>query len=90
MFPFSKKRNFFLSSVKVGDVYATKIEEIIAGNEAILNLKGNLIKVKNHSNLPSGQYVSVRVTQTEPNLIFEIIPNNIKMDFRKSSFEIQG
>lgn len=90
MFLFPKKRSTFLNSVKLGEVYAAKIEELIENGEAIINFRGNLVKVKNLSSLTKGEFVTVKVTKTKPDLVFEIVNNAKKISASSSRFEICG
>ena len=82
---FSKKRTVFLNSIQIGDIYGTKVEEIIADGDAIVNFRGNFIRVKNKSSIKVGEYLTVKVTHVYPELIFEILRGLTNIDHKAIS-----
>jgi predicted RNA-binding protein with TRAM domain len=86
----SKRKSIFLNSIKIGDSYGAKVEEIRSDGDAIVNFKGNLVRVKNKAGAKVGDFLTLRVKEIFPNLVFEIHSTSQHIDKRKSSFEISG
>jgi hypothetical protein len=90
MWLLSNQSNKFLFELKENEVYPAKIETLIAGNEAIVNFKGNFVRVKNNSDLKAGDNVKLRLVQMEPKLIFEIVHKPRRVNHQKSRFVVSG
>ncbi len=79
------KRELFLFQLKEKEIYDALCIDIISRNEAILNIQGNDIRVKNKTEIKTGDTVKVRVKSIQPNLIFEVIPSSKSK--KRSSFD---
>lgn len=86
-FIYPAKRSKLIDSLKVGDILSTKVSELIANNEAVINIDGNLIRVRNQSDLKVDDTFLVRVAELYPNMVFEKLENNSNLDFRTSTFK---
>jgi len=90
MWIFPVKRNKFLLSLREGDVCEAKVDELLEGANAIVNFRGNLVRVKNNTSLKTGDRISLRVKSLSPDLVFEVIKSHAMTDRRKSTFEVTG
>lgn len=77
-------------SLEVNQIYEAKIEDLLERGEALVNFRGNFIRVKNKTSLKPGDKVLLKAKEITPNLIFEIVNGQQVTDPRRSRLNISG
>jgi hypothetical protein len=71
---------FVVGDLKLGDTLTGRIEELLPGNELLLNFSGDLLRVHNETKRPLqvGEAVAVVVKAIDP-LRFQLMPDRSEL-----------